>query len=166
MSPFRIARRIGGALLLCLGLFAGLASVAAAAPSQPAASSYNGLALTPPMGWNDWSYYQCNIDENLILAQGRALVRTGLAAKGYDTVTTDDCWMGGSRASDGSLQADPTKFPHGMAWLGQQLHALGLKFGIYEDEGTRTCGGYPGTWGHEQQDADTFASWGVDYVKL
>jgi hypothetical protein len=118
------------------------------------------------MGWNDWSYYQCNIDESLILQQGRALVSTGLAAKGYNTVTTDDCWMAGSRAADGSLQADPAKFPHGMAWLGQQLHGLGLKFGIYEDEGTRTCGGYPGTWDHEQQDANTFASWGVDYVKL
>jgi alpha-galactosidase len=134
-------------------------------PGNPA-PSYNGLALTPPMGWNDWSYYQCDIDENLIVSQAEALVSTGLAAKGYDTVTTDDCWMAGTRAADGSLQADPTKFPHGMAWLGAQIHALGLKFGIYEDEGTKTCGGYPGSWGHEQQDAATFASWGVDYVKL
>ncbi|MFC6704418.1 NEW3 domain-containing protein [Flexivirga alba] len=136
------------------------------ATAAASGGSYNGLALTPPMGWNDWSYYQCNIDESLIVAQAKALVSTGLAKKGYDTVTTDDCWMAGSRAADGSLQADPVKFPHGMAWLGKQIHALGLKFGIYEDEGTQTCGGYPGTWGHETQDANTFASWGVDYVKL
>jgi alpha-galactosidase len=153
---------VAGALVVSVAPVMAMPTAGAATPD----ASYNGLALTPPMGWNDWSYYQCNIDENLIVAQGRTLVRSGLAAKGYDTVTTDDCWMAGSRAADGSLQADPTKFPHGMAWVGQQLHAMGLKFGIYEDEGTRTCGGYPGTWGHEQQDADTFASWGVDYVKL
>jgi alpha-galactosidase len=161
-----ITKRI---VTVACALVVAVAPAVAATPAATAAApadSYNGLALTPPMGWNDWSYYQCNIDENLILAQGRALVQTGLAAKGYDTVTTDDCWMAGSRAADGTLQADPGKFPHGMAWLGQQLHALGLKFGIYEDEGTKTCGGYPGTWGHEQQDANTFASWGVDYVKL
>src|SRR5262249_47967357 len=163
---FRIACRIGGALLLCLGLFVGLASMSAAAPSQPAASSYNGLALTPPMGWNDWSYYQCNIDEDLILQQAHALVTTGLAAKGYDTVTTDDCWMAHSRDASGSLVADPVKFPDGMPYVGAQLHAMGLKFGIYEDAGTSTCGGYPGSWGHISQDADTFAQWGVDYLKL
>jgi hypothetical protein len=162
MSMTKHLLAVAGALVLAIAPM--VVTPAAGATAQN--DSYNGLALTPPMGWNDWSYYQCNIDENLILAQGRALVQKGLAAKGYDTVTTDDCWMAGSRAADGSLQADPTKFPHGMAWLGQQLHALGLKFGIYEDEGTKTCGGYPGTWGHEQQDADTFASWGVDYVKL
>lgn len=169
MSSTRIATRAVAALAAAFGMIVGLATPSVASPSKTTTTdgqSYNGLALTPPMGWNDWSYYQCNIDENLILQQGRALVSSGLAAKGYDTVTTDDCWMARSRAADGTLQADPAKFPHGMAWLGAQLHTLGLKFGIYEDEGTSTCGGYPGTWGHEVQDADTFASWGVDYVKL
>lgn len=118
------------------------------------------------MGWNDWSYYQCNISQQLILAQAKALVTSGLAKKGYDTVTVDDCWLAPTRSSNGTLQASPTLFPKGMAWLGKQIHALGLKFGLYEDAGTQTCGGYPGVWGHEKQDADTFASWGVDYVKL
>ncbi|MCL2551724.1 MAG: NEW3 domain-containing protein [Actinomycetia bacterium] len=118
------------------------------------------------MGWNDWSYYQCNIDEDTILGNARALVDTGLAAKGYDTVTTDDCWMTHSRDSAGNLVSDPVKFPHGMDWVGSQLHAMGLKFGIYEDAGTATCGGYPGSLNHWQQDADLFAKWGVDYVKL
>jgi len=158
----------------------GLAAPAVAAPAAPLAAaasapvpavsppstSYNGLALTPPMGWNDWSFYQCNIDENLILSQGRALVSTGLAAKGYDTVTTDDCWLAPQRDAAGNLVADPTKFPDGMAYVGQQLHAMGLKFGIYEDAGTNTCGGYPGSWGHITQDANTFAAWKVDYLKL
>jgi alpha-galactosidase len=71
-----------------------------------------------------------------------------LAAKGYNTVTTDDCWMQAGRDADGNLQADPSRFPDGMAYVGQQLHALGLKFGIYEDAGTSTCGGYAGSWGH------------------
>ncbi|MHA7986702.1 NEW3 domain-containing protein [Rathayibacter sp. CAU 1779] len=129
-------------------------------------ASYNGLALTPPMGWNDWSYYQCNIDESLILQQAKALVTTGLAKVGYDTVTIDDCWMQKQRDADGNLQADTTLFPDGMKYVADKVHALGLKFGIYEDAGTSTCGGYAGSWGHFTQDADLFASWGVDYVKL
>ncbi|MBN9620989.1 MAG: alpha-galactosidase [Actinobacteria bacterium] len=156
------------ALVSTVCLIVAVAAVPAAAAPKPGnpAPSYNGLALTPPMGWNDWSYYQCNINEGLILTQAKRLVSSGLAADGYNTVTIDDCWMASTRAADGSLQADPTKFPHGIAWLAAQVHALGLKFGIYEDEGTQTCGGYPGVWGHETQDADTFAAWGVDYVKL
>lgn len=128
--------------------------------------AYNGLSATPPMGWNDWSYYQCDINEKLILDQAKALVTSGLAKDGYNTVTIDDCWPAHTRAADGQLQADPTKFPDGMAYVADQVHKLGLKFGIYEDAGTTTCGGYPGSWGHFQQDADTFAKWGVDYVKL
>lgn len=128
--------------------------------------SYNGLALTPPMGWNDWSYYQCNIDEKLILKQAKALVDKGLAKAGYDTVTIDDCWMAKTRDATGNLQADSKTFPHGIKYLADKVHGMGLKFGIYEDSGTTTCGGYPGSWGHYDQDAKQFASWGVDYVKL
>ncbi|MDF3290490.1 glycoside hydrolase family 27 protein [Streptomyces silvisoli] len=140
----------------------------AALPSAPAAhsSGYQGLAATPPMGWNDWSYYQCGINEKLILDQGRALVRSGLAAKGYNTVTTDDCWMTKDRDASGNLVSDPQKFPDGMAYVGRQLHAMGLKFGIYEDAGTQTCGGYAGSWQHYDADARLFAKWGVDYLKL
>ena len=118
------------------------------------------------MGYNNWSYYQCHINEDLILSQAKALVKSGLAKKGYDTITIDDCWMAKKRNADGTLAADPQKFPHGMAWMGQQVHALGLKFGIYEDAGVKTCAGFPGSWEFFQKDADTFASWKVDYIKL
>ena len=128
--------------------------------------SYNGLALTPPMGYNDWSYYQCGENQHVMLRQARALVRTGLAAKGYDTVTTDDCWMAKRRGPHGELRANRARFPGGMAALGRRLHAMGLKFGIYEDAGTRTCGGFAGSWGHARSTAEQFARWGVDYVKL
>ncbi|MFJ2189725.1 NEW3 domain-containing protein [Kitasatospora sp. NPDC087861] len=141
-------------------------AVASSAGSAGAAAQYPNYAPTPPMGWNDWSYYQCGIDEKVILDNARALVSSGLAAKGYDTVTTDDCWMAHSRDASGTLVSDPVKFPHGMDYVGAQIHALGLKFGIYEDAGTATCGGYPGSLNHWQQDADLFAAWGVDYVKL
>lgn len=147
----------------------------AATPAQasPTATSSTPLALTPPMGWNDWAHYQCGITEQTITSNADALVATGLAAKGYTTVTVDDCWMAGSRDSSGGLVADPVKFPHGMAWLGSYLHNKGLKFGIYEDAGSATCGGYPGSGrpqgggaDHFAQDAASFASWGVDYLKL
>lgn len=144
----------------------------ASAASTPAAvkphtvAPWQGLAKTPPMGWNDWSYYQCNISEQLILDQGRALVSAGLAAKGYKTVTTDDCWMQKTRDAAGNLQANTTLFPDGMAYVGAQLHKMGLKFGIYEDAGTSTCGGYAGSYDHWTADANLFASWGVDYLKL
>ena len=124
------------------------------------------LAPTPPMGWNDWAHYQCGYTEQTILDNANSLVSTGLAAKGYDTVTIDDCWLASARDSNGNLVADRTRFPDGMAYVGSYLHNKGLKFGIYEDAGTSTCGGYPGSWGHFQQDAHTFASWGVDYLKL
>ncbi|GAA1914565.1 glycoside hydrolase family 27 protein [Streptantibioticus ferralitis] len=155
-------------------MFAKIAVAAALALASPAvahtapvpSSGYHGLAATPPMGWNDWSYYQCNIDQKLILDQGRALVRSGLAVKGYNTVTTDDCWMTKTRDASGNLVSDPQKFPDGMAYVGRQLHAMGLKFGIYEDAGTQTCGGYAGSWQHYDADARLFAKWGVDYLKL
>jgi alpha-galactosidase len=131
------------------------------------------LAATPPMGWNDWAHYQCWISEQIIVDNANALVKSGLAAKGYDTVTVDDCWMASSRNANGDLVADPEKFPHGMAWLGAYLHSLGLKLGIYEDAGATTCGGFPGSGqpegggsDHFLQDARLFASFGVDYLKL
>lgn len=148
------------------------------AGASPTATSPLGheLALTPPMGFNNWARFGCRpdgifagdegISESLILDQANALVDKNLARKGYDTVTVDDCWMTQSRDASGNLVPDPTLFPHGMKWLGDQLHAKGLKFGIYEDIGSYTCGGFPGSWGHFQQDVDQFASWGVDYIKL
>jgi alpha-galactosidase len=145
-----------------------LASVTSAAPSagQGTSQSYNGLALTPPMGFNSWYQYRCNISESVVLATAQAMVSSGLAKLGYQYVNIDDCWEASARAADGELQADPTRFPHGIAWLADQVHAMGLKLGIYESVGTTTCEGYPGSLGHYQQDADTFASWGVDFVKF
>ena len=151
-----------GALLAALGGFAPAASASETATSGDGAA----LAVTPPMGWNDWAHYQCGYNEATILANANALVSTGLAAKGYNTVTIDDCWMNTSRDANGNLVANPTLFPDGMAYVGTYLHKLGLKFGIYEDAGTSTCGGYAGSWDHWTQDADLFASWGVDYLKL
>ncbi|MCX4746827.1 ricin-type beta-trefoil lectin domain protein [Kitasatospora sp. NBC_01287] len=183
------ARRALGRLattcaLLALPLAGAAApAVASARPATPAAAPASAsasesavpqlLAATPPMGWNDWAHYQCGISESTITANADALVSSGLAAKGYTTVTVDDCWMSSSRDSAGNLVADPAEFPHGMAWLGSYLHSRGLKFGIYEDAGSSTCGGYPGSGlpqgggaDHFAQDAASFASWGVDYLKL
>ncbi|MFC1415221.1 NEW3 domain-containing protein [Streptacidiphilus cavernicola] len=153
-------------LLLSVPAAAAATTATATTAATPAAAQYPGYAPTPPMGWNDWSYYQCGENEQNVLANARALVSSGLAAKGYDTVTIDDCWMAADRDSAGNLVPDPTTFPDGMAYVGRRLHSMGLKFGIYEDAGTSTCGGYPGSEDHWTQDADLFASWGVDYVKL
>jgi hypothetical protein len=151
------------AALLCIHF-----GPAATAHASPTATSGDGrpLALTPPMGWNDWAHYQCGVTEANVTANADALVSSGLAAKGYDTVTTDDCWMAHTRDSSGNLVADPVKFPHGMDYVGQQLHAMGLKFGIYEDAGTNTCQGAAGSYGHFDTDAADYAKWGVDYLKL
>ena len=142
-------------------------SIAAPAGGRPP------LAAVPPMGWNDWAHYQCDYTTETILSNARALVKTGLAARGYNTVTIDDCWMQKDRDSRGDLQADPQRFPQGIQPLAQAIHVLGLKFGIYEDAGYATCGGFAGSGepdgggkDHFLQDAKLFASWGVDYLKL
>ncbi|UQA96776.1 glycoside hydrolase family 27 protein [Streptomyces halobius] len=155
----------GSAALLALTGPASAVPDTARAAGAKRAATYPNLAPTPPMGWNNWSYYRCDINEKVLLDNARALVRTGLADKGYDTVTVDDCWMAKKRGPDGELVPDPEKFPHGMAYIGRKLHKMGLKFGIYEDVGTLTCGKYPGSLGHFQQDADLFARWKVDYLK-
>ncbi|MFE0577500.1 ricin-type beta-trefoil lectin domain protein [Streptomyces sp. NPDC058874] len=163
------------ATLPCLTAAALLALALSPAPAaaEPRATSDTPLALTPPMGWNNWAHYMCDIDEATVVANADALVSTGLAAMGYDTVTVDDCWMTKSRDARGNLVVDTAKFPHGMAWLGEYLHARGLKFGIYQDAGSLTCEKYPGSGApqgggpdHYARDARQFASWKVDYVKM
>ena len=131
------------------------------------------LALKPPMGWNDWAHYQCDFTAADILANAQVLVKTGLASHGYNTVTIDDCWMQKRRDQAGDLQVDPKRFPQGMKAVADAVHGLGLKFGIYEDAGYLTCGGFAGSGepkgggkDHFLQDAKLFASWGVDYLKL
>jgi alpha-galactosidase len=155
-------------LLLLIFLF-GVATSAFAA----SANSSKPLAQTPPMGWNDWAHYQCGFTAQTILDNANALVKSGLAKHGYNTVTIDDCWMQKDRDAHGNLQADPQRFPHGVKAVADAVHALGLKFGIYEDSGYLTCGGFAGSGvpngggpDHFLQDARLFASWGVDYLKL
>jgi alpha-galactosidase len=143
-------------LLIAGGLGGGFSSAAGAADVAP----------TPPMGWNDWYAFYCNVDEQLVTQTADAMVSSGMRDAGYDYVNLDDCWAAKSRAADGSLQADPQKFPHGLKWLADYVHARGLKLGIYEDVGTKTCAGYPGSYGHYDQDAKTFASWKIDFVKV
>jgi alpha-galactosidase len=137
--------------------------LAVLAPSALAES--NGVAQTPPMGWNDWYSSYCGVSAQLVEQTARQMVANGMAAAGYRYVNIDDCWMAPSRDSAGNLVADPTRFPGGIAPVAAYVHSLGLKLGIYEDAGTTTCAGLPGSFGHEAQDAATFASWGVDYVK-
>ena len=137
-----------------------LASIAPALAAQ----KFTDLAPTPPMGWNSWNVFRCDIDEAKIRGMADAMVQSGMRDVGYEYLIIDDCWQG-ERDSLGRLTADPAKFPSGMRALAEYVHARGLKFGIYSDAGDRTCGGYPGSRGHEYQDARTFASWGVDYLK-
>ncbi|NUP53234.1 MAG: hypothetical protein HOW97_38825 [Catenulispora sp.] len=120
------------------------------------------------MGFNDWAGFECNsqMNETLFTKTADQIVSLGLDKLGYNYVNIDDCWMQKYRDSNGNLQVDATRFPHGMKWLGDYIHSKGLKFGIYEDAGYYTCQGAAGSYGHFQQDADQYASWGVDYLKL
>ncbi|GGS91424.1 glycoside hydrolase family 27 protein [Streptomyces cinerochromogenes] len=151
--------------LTSVALLIAAASVVSAGTAQPAAALDNGLARTPPMGFNDWNAYGCNVSESLIKSTAQAMHTNGMQAAGYEYVNIDDCWMTHSRDSAGRLVPDPVKFPDGIKGTADYVHSLGLKLGIYEDAGTATCAGYPGSLGHETTDAQTFASWGVDYLK-
>ncbi len=148
-----------------VALAACVCAAALAATAASASAQNNGLALTPPMGWNDWYSVYCGVNAQLVEQTAQEMVANGMKAAGYDYVNIDDCWMTGGRDSSGNLVADPTRFPDGIAPVADYVHSLGLKLGIYEDAGTTTCAGLPGSYGHEAQDAATFASWGVDLVK-
>jgi alpha-galactosidase len=131
---------------------------------QANAQKFKGLALTPPMGWNSWNHFACNVDEKTIREVADAMVTSGMKDAGYVYVNIDDCWHG-TRDSLGFIRPDPERFPSGMKALADYVHAKGLKLGIYSDAGWKTCGGRPGSRGHEYQDALTYASWGIDYLK-
>lgn len=122
------------------------------------------LAAAPPMGWNSWNKYGCNIDEALVRRQADAMVASGMKDAGYRYIVIDDCWQKG-RDADGNIVADPERFPSGIKALADYVHSKGLKFGLYSDAGALTCGGRPGSAGHEFQDARQYARWGVDYLK-
>jgi alpha-galactosidase len=124
----------------------------------------NGLARTPPMGWNSWNKFACDVSEDLIKQAADAMVRTGMKDAGYQYVVIDDCWQV-ARNENGGIVADAKRFPSGMKALGDYIHSKGLKFGIYSDAGTLTCQGRPGSRGYEYQDARQYAAWGVDYLK-
>ena len=126
--------------------------------------AWDTLAKTPPMGWNSWNWFACNVSEKLIKETADAMVSTGLKDAGFEYVVIDDCWLIG-RDAEGNMIPDPERFPNGMKSVGDYIHSLGLKFGIYTDVGTKTCEERPGMRGYEYQDMRAFASWGVDYVK-
>lgn len=123
------------------------------------------IKLTPPMGWNTWNTFAEKINEELILQAAEELCRTGLDKLGYHYVVIDDCWAKRERDENGRLVCDETKFPRGMKALADDLHAMGLKFGMYSCCGIMTCAAYPASFNREYLDAETFASWGVDFLK-
>ena len=140
------------ALMLCLVFSSGNAQ------------KFEDLALTPPMGWNSWNKFGCNVDEQMIRNIADAMDSSGMKDAGYEYIVIDDCWHGG-RDSLGFIYPDSARFPSGMKALADYVHSKGLKFGIYSCAGDKTCGGRPGSRGHEYQDALTYAKWGVDYLK-
>ncbi|MFD8718911.1 glycoside hydrolase family 27 protein [Streptomyces sp. NPDC059629] len=164
LPPLRSLRR-SLALAFSAVLLTATAPLLSLGTAQPAAALGNGLAPTPQMGFNDWNAYGCNVSESLIKSTAQAMHTNGMQAAGYAYVNIDDCWMTQSRDSGGHLVPDPAKFPDGIKGTADYVHSLGLKLGIYEDAGTATCAGYPGSLGHETTDAQSFAAWGVDYLK-
>jgi len=135
---------------------------ASALPAQSSVSA--NLALTPPMGWNTWNKFACNVSESLIRQAADAMVKSGMKDAGYQYIVIDDCWQV-SRDAQGNVVPDPQRFPGGIKTVADYVHSLGLKFGIYSDAGSKTCQGRPGGLGHEYQDALKYAEWGVDYLK-
>ncbi|XVS61530.1 glycoside hydrolase family 27 protein [Actinosynnema sp. CA-299493] len=162
-------RTRGRLLHLAMAAIAALGVVTAAPAAQAAPGS---PALTPPMGWNSWNSFGCGITEAQVRQAADAMVSSGMRDAGYQYVVVDDCWFDPQRDSAGNLRPHPTKFPSGMKALGDYIHGKGLKFGIYQAPNEKTCaqgvGTHPGSTGskgHEVQDARSFASWGVDYLK-
>lgn len=133
-------------------------------PKEVSDSAYLAQALTPPMGWNSWNKFGCNVSEKLIMQMADAMVSTGMRDAGYRYIVIDDCWQV-ARDSLGFIVADPDRFPHGMKYLADYVHSRGLKFGLYSCAGSYTCQGRPGSRGHQFQDALMYAKWGVDYLK-
>lgn len=133
---------------------------------QTIAQKYENLALTPPMGWNSWNTFETKINEEMVMAMADAMVSSGMRDAGYMYLVLDDGWMSKERDSAGNLVPDPQKFPRGMKVVADYVHSKGLKFGLYNDAGTKTCAGYPGARGYEYQDARLYAKLGIDYLKF
>ncbi len=129
------------------------------------AQKFEGLAETPPMGWNSWNTFGTDINEKLVMEIADKFEELGFKDAGYEYIVLDDGWMAKERDANGNLVADPVKFPSGMKALADYIHSKGLKFGLYNCAGYTTCAGYPGSRGYEYQDARSYASWDVDYLK-
>uniref|UniRef100_A0A2H1VWQ0 Alpha-galactosidase n=1 Tax=Spodoptera frugiperda TaxID=7108 RepID=A0A2H1VWQ0_SPOFR len=136
----------------------------------------NGLARTPPMGWMSWGYYMCGVkcedaedkclNEQLILSVADSFYKDGYQEAGFEYIIIDDCWSEKQRDKNGRLVADRKRFPRGMKYIADYIHARGLKFGMYTNVANITCMRYPGSLSHMELDAKTFAEWGVDYLKV
>ena len=120
---------------------------------------------SPPLGFNSWNYYHCNIDENAIKAIALAMAKNGMRDAGYQYINIDDCWQVGRDNATGAIIADPTRFPSGMKAVADFVHAQGLKFGVYTARGSQTCQKRPGAYSYELVDAQTYCDWGLDYLK-
>jgi alpha-galactosidase len=160
-------RSLSAVLSLLMSLSLGVVALGSA--QAPAVALDDGLARTPPMGFNNWNATHCGSDfgEAMVKATADFFVSSGLKEAGYEYVNLDDCWALPQRDADGNLVPDPARFPDGIKALADYVHARGLKIGIYTSAGTKTCNtnGFPGGLGHEYQDAAQFASWGIDYLK-
>ena len=131
---------------------------------EKASTPRNQLAPTPPMGWMTWNLFKGDISDKLIRETADAMVESGLRDAGYEYIFIDDLWQGG-RDRHNNIIPDPVKFPNGIKALADYVHSKGLKLGIYSDAAQLTCGGWTASYGFEEQDARTFASWGIDYLK-
>ena len=165
MPAAAIAMILAAAVLTACGPGkAGKEPAAAAQAAAPGASA-PVLAPVPPMGFNTWNKFGCEVDETLIRQTADAMVETGMLDAGYKYLVIDDCWQV-DRGADGRIVADPKRFAGGMKALADYVHSRGLLFGIYSDIGPKTCAGRPGAAGHFDLDAATYAEWGVDYIKV
>jgi alpha-galactosidase len=179
---FSITIHTGGVMGKRLFLIFAVAVIAIMADSAQVFALNNGLARTPPMGFNTWNWFGCRnssghgyVNEAMILQIAATFKSKGMAEVGYEYVNIDDCWALGTRNASGGLAPDPQFWPHGLKWLTDSIHRMGLKAGIYSDVGTSTCAtcygganpqGLPGMQGREQQDCDSFVAWGFDYAKI
>lgn len=166
MPSVRYSMRLSQ-LILVVGLFAffSLAYEYTARSQSPKPIRPSPLARTPPMGWNSWNRFGCQVSDQLIREMADAMVASGMRDAGYQYVNIDDCWQV-RRDNAGTIVADPARFPNGIKALADYVHNRGLKFGLYTDAGTLTCEGRPGSLNHELQDAKTYALWGIDYIKV
>ena len=141
------------ALLFCINIFS--------AKAQNNSNENVDLAPTPPMGWMTWNYFGTDINENIIHEIADAMVTSGMVKAGYDHIMIDDGWQGG-RDNKNNMIPDAKKFPSGIKALADHVHSKGIKLGIYSDAAQLTCAGFTASLGFEEQDAKTFASWGID----